>query len=472
MTSSIYLIGALTEPAEDIVRDLSESTLDTLILEAGNLTATDVDINGNGLEDDYIVGGAQFTTEQVRGLIENGADGEDRTVFAYVNVIVPDHNRYFWNPDWVIPDDDDPRDLDYGTFNPDVEIPQWLTGNLGTAGGPEFYEDGTRGDDIFGFLADFQNEEWRQLVVTQAVTYAQHGYNGIFLDDVSRYFSTSLPTGQAAEAMMRFVIEIEQAVIEATDFTRETLNITINSDAYIINNYVYGDGGAGYANADLELITEFRAAVDGLVAEGVEDPAVSWDIANEWFSETAPDGLQVGGATTQFTAIEEPQDWAAMNELLAVLEVQGVSLFLARDASYTDVLNAPQIGTAGNDNLTGTDLAEAIFGVGGSDTIFAGGGDDIIYGSELGSTIYAGDGDDLIYGGPGDDLIYAGSGNDTIYGGGGNDTIIGGSGDDTVYGGAGDDVISGGGGSDVLSGAPGADTIYGGDLPDTFLFEI
>lgn len=66
------------------------------------------------------------------------------------------------------------------------------------------------------------------------------------------------------------------------------------------------------------------------------------------------------------------------------------------------------------------------------------------------------DGDDMLTGGSGRDLVLGLAGNDSLLGGGDNDVLIGGRGDDTLWG---DD------GSDYLIGLSGGDT-YGFDIQD------
>lgn len=84
------------------------------------------------------------------------------------------------------------------------------------------------------------------------------------------------------------------------------------------------------------------------------------------------------------------------------------------------------IGTAEDDILSGTNVA---------DLIFALEGDDIIMGSK---------GNDCILGGDGDDIIFGNEGTDNLSGGDGNDVIKGQSGDDTITGDNGVDIIDGG----------------------------
>jgi Ca2+-binding RTX toxin-like protein len=61
---------------------------------------------------------------------------------------------------------------------------------------------------------------------------------------------------------------------------------------------------------------------------------------------------------------------------------------------------------------------------------------------------------------------------DTINGGDNNDTLAGGDGDDTINGDGDDDTIDGGEGEDILTGGAGNDTLTGGDDDDTFVFAV
>ena len=123
-------------------------------------------------------------------------------------------------------------------------------------------------------------------------------------------------------------------------------------------------------------------------------------------------------------------------------------------------------GRGGNDDITGTDGVDIIYGdfegvaeaVGdGNDYIRGLGGDDEIYGGSQG---------DYIFGGDGDDTIDAGNGYDYVEGGDGDDTIIGGNGEDVIDGGDGDDTINAGNGRDRVFGGDGDDYIQGGNHDD------
>lgn len=101
-------------------------------------------------------------------------------------------------------------------------------------------------------------------------------------------------------------------------------------------------------------------------------------------------------------------------------------------------------GTAGNNTIQGTTLADQLYGLAGND---------ILYGLAQ---------NDKLYGGDGLDTLYGGSGFDTLDGGNQNDRLYGGTGIDGLYGGEGNDTLNGEGGSDFVRGDGGNDTIIGG----------
>ena len=159
---------------------------------------------------------------------------------------------------------------------------------------------------------------------------------------------------------------------------------------------------------------------------------------------------------------------------------------------------ATRLGNAGNNSLTGTVSADAIYGFDGNDTLHGLGDND---------WLDAGDGDDTVYGDAGDDNIFGGAGADKLYGGLGNDNIVdfdpgdtnfdrqfvdGGAGNDRIdvkadegfgeaLGGSGDDVIrfvadgssgvSGGSGNDYIDLASGGNfaIAYGDEGNDTMV---
>lgn len=98
---------------------------------------------------------------------------------------------------------------------------------------------------------------------------------------------------------------------------------------------------------------------------------------------------------------------------------------------FQDRLRFAEVGTLGNDLLTGGEFDDLLEGQFGNDTL-----------NGLG-------GDDSLLGGDGDDLLNGGGFADTLEGGAGNDTLKGGNNDDTLIGGEGADLLEGGGGNDT-----------------------
>jgi len=137
----------------------------------------------------------------------------------------------------------------------------------------------------------------------------------------------------------------------------------------------------------------------------------------------------------------------------------------AADAAGYDLTETFSAG-AGDDSVTGSDLADTINGDVGSDTLFGNADADVLDGGSGDDKIDGGEGNDQILGGLGDDSLDGGSGNDTIDGGDGDDSLRGGTGDDVLRGGDGDDELDGRSGNDTLEGDEGADVLLGGGGDD------
>ena len=162
-------------------------------------------------------------------------------------------------------------------------------------------------------------------------------------------------------------------------------------------------------------------------------------------------------------------------------------------ARGTDIEDA--IAGAGNDSLTGNNLANRLTSGAGSDTVLGGeGGDtladtsgtnylrgeagddslsggsgfDDMHGNMGNDTLRGNDGEDWVVGGKDNDLLFGDAAWDIVYGNMGNDTVDGGAGNDWVRGGQGDDSVMGGPGDDWIWGDKGNDTISGGAGADIF----
>ncbi|OWJ65403.1 calcium-binding protein [Inquilinus limosus] len=128
----------------------------------------------------------------------------------------------------------------------------------------------------------------------------------------------------------------------------------------------------------------------------------------------------------------------------------------ARDVIHGDIENIE--GSDLNDVLTGSAVANSIWGDLGNDVISGMGGNDTLTGDS---------GDDTLRGGDGNDLLSGLDQNDTLSGETGADQLGGGDGNDGLDGGIGNDQLDGGNGDDVLRGGAGADDIFGGSGSDT-----
>ncbi|TCR63686.1 hypothetical protein [Bosea sp. BK604] len=233
---------------------------------------------------------------------------------------------------------------------------------------------------------------------------------------------------------------------------------------------------------------------DDVLKGGVGDDALIGGIGNDVLFGGEGDDDLIGG---------EGVDTVDYSDAAAAIVVDLAANAAEGDTIGSDTLTGIEnvVGGAGNDLITGDDLANVIDGGAGNDTLNGGAGDDLIL---------AGAGDDVIDGGAGfdtldlsgltgplsldfarglvsgagigsdrfsnieqvlfgagDDVLTGGNGNDAFDGGAGNDTLKGGAGDDTLSGGEGDDLLDGGSGNDALDGGNGIDTIKAGSGDDT-----
>lgn len=192
--------------------------------------------------------------------------------------------------------------------------------------------------------------------------------------------------------------------------------------------------------------------------------------------------------------------------------------------AFTDSTFVTLRGSAYDDLIEGTDLAERLLGHAGNDTLLGGAGGDILNGGKGDDVMIGGAGGDLyrvdsagdlvdeesgqavddgavdtvvskvdftlpdfvenlrlvgsaligsgngldnvIFGNAAANELYGGAGNDEIFGRAGDDALFGGDGNDHLVGGLGADLLFGGAGNDILSGGAGADNLYGGDGND------
>jgi Ca2+-binding RTX toxin-like protein len=107
-------------------------------------------------------------------------------------------------------------------------------------------------------------------------------------------------------------------------------------------------------------------------------------------------------------------------------------------------------GTANSDLLDATDGITF-----GDDYVYGGDGNDTIYGLGGNDHLFGEDGRDKLYGSIGNDWLEGGKNHDELFGGFDNDILWGGQGDDELYGEKNDDFLDGGAGADRLDGGDG-----------------
>lgn len=144
----------------------------------------------------------------------------------------------------------------------------------------------------------------------------------------------------------------------------------------------------------------------------------------------------------------------AGNDIINGGEGRDIARFSGASSDYQIAFEGETLlvtGAEGSDTLIS--IEEIWFEGGGGRFLFGSAGADNLTGSEANDVLFGGDGADFINGVSGDDTIGGGNGDDELWGYGGADTIDGGAGDDLIRGFHGDDVITGGGGDDRIDGA-------------------
>ncbi|HEY2406726.1 MAG TPA: calcium-binding protein [Polyangiaceae bacterium] len=128
----------------------------------------------------------------------------------------------------------------------------------------------------------------------------------------------------------------------------------------------------------------------------------------------------------------------------------GAGIDTADFSARSNALNVTLVGGADDG-----EVGENIDVQASVEIVLGGAGDDVLTGNELANQLSGGPGNDTLSGGAGDDFLYGGDGNDTINGDDGDDMIYGEAGDDILHGGDGDDIVDGFTGKNVIDGGPG-----------------
>lgn len=245
-----------------------------------------------------------------------------------------------------------------------------------------------------------------------------------------------------------------------------------DDDRLQLNDPVYHGGSRGWGGAGNDLLQAFDTSE--VWANGGDGNDV---LGLYWFNSTRGAGAHVD--------LSNPAPFAISS--------------LGNEVHLTEIERLLFYGGAGDDVITGGDLADTLNVDDGLNLVDGGGGDDLVsYRNGFANTLQGGLGDDTLavyagssqlyfirsdavfsdvddgslssifgfehysaYGGDAGDIVGLGFWADRAEGRGGNDTIFGNDGDDSIYGGDGDDSLDGGGDNDILDGGKHADSLRG-----------
>ncbi len=153
-------------------------------------------------------------------------------------------------------------------------------------------------------------------------------------------------------------------------------------------------------------------------------------------------GVPIAGTITGFTYVEGGVHVGSITG--GSMPVSRI-VAAARTSSWSDDFKVVQDLFAGNDRITGGNLADRLDGHAGNDVISGRGGSD---------TIDGGLGNDTLNGDAGDDWLDGGAGNDTLNGGAGADGMRGRGGNDVYYVDNSGDIVD-----ESAAGSGGVDTV-------------
>jgi len=282
----------------------------------------------------------------------------------------------------------------------------------------------------------------------------------------------------------------------------------LNSDAGVTVNLATGEATGGFAEGDT------LSGIEGVSGSQLND-ILTGDAGANALSGTEGDDILTGAAGADTLNGGDGSDFAGYEGSAAAVTVDLVAGTGTGGDAEGDTLSGIEhlIGSAFNDQLTGSDVDNIIRGGAGTDTINSGAGNDSVDAGSDNDTVSGGAGTDSLWGGTGDDQIDGGDGNDRLQGAAGADALTGGAGidtavytssragvtvdlaagtgsggdaqgdtlagieqlegsnsNDTLTGDAGNNGLWGGAGNDVLAGGAGADTLKGGIGTDSFVY--
>ncbi len=166
---------------------------------------------------------------------------------------------------------------------------------------------------------------------------------------------------------------------------------------------------------------------------------------------TFNDVAEAGTSCSNFIAVDGVDGYAdliSMNNEAQTAYVARMVRYVHSLGGNDEIYGSPD--TVCEDDLTGGDDNDTIFGLGGIDFIYGSGGNDTCYGGPGTDEVYGEAGDDTLSGDDGPDIVDGGVGDDKLKGGDGNDQMFGDADEDWVCGQAGDDNVYGGTENDIV----------------------
>ena len=327
--------------------------------DAAGLAAADHDlliINPAETVDTNEINSEELWSSATVDAIESGG----KLLVAYLNLAKINDFTNYWDPLWT-----DTHRAE-GTLADDA--PCFLSGD-----DPGFSH--TR-------LVNFWETEWRDLMLARVEEIVDHGFSGLFLDDVLEYYvrrgDTDAGRAQAAREMRDLVIEIAEA---ARDLVEERSGseaadrfvIIVNGAPFLIDDTSF-DGSA----PQTELNDRFYASIDAFLAENYfsQDLGYAIDQAVEDYGARGIALLSVDtDIATEQQRIQIEQSASAAGFLPEV-----VPDFEYGTDSARFVVGFGDQPAPGNDLLEGGDGNDALFGQDGADILRGGSGDDLIDG--------------------------------------------------------------------------------------------
>ena len=356
-------------------------------------------------------------------------------------------------------------------------------------------------------------------------------------------------TGETIAVAGHFTGTNAQTGVERINFNSATYaGYLLGPDDYIVSRSDPGNRDAGGVDLSASTVNNFLAGENGtaddifggsgndLIFGGTGDNNLFGNAGDDLLvggNGNGDDDLLDGGLDADTMVGLNGNDTYVVDDLLdVVVEAAGantgtdtvettmaalsIELFAnVENLTYTGVDADPFVGTgnAGNNVISGGDLADTLSGLDGNDTLNGGADNDTLIGGLGNDTLNGGAGADTMRGGAGDDVYdvddagdivdesavgstgtdrvesnisytlgvavenldlngtaITGTGNELnniINGNNENNQLFGGAGDDTLNGSAGNDLLDGSGGNDTLAGGDGNDTIIGGSGNDT-----